>query len=776
MIYTSVPSSLPLSGFKIVEFSHRLSGPYCGMLLADLGADVVKIEPPAGDPMRRKGRGEGSYGAAYAALNRGKRTIRLDVKSDAGRAAMNDLLAGADAFISNFRPRSLLALNLDPVHLTERFPGLVACSLSAAGWDDVGRDIGFDDGAAQAASGLMYATGWPGDGPVLCPIPIAALASALYGAIAVTAGLSSGNGAAVDCAMIDCIAACLEFPLMHAATLGEAPARNGGRHPTGSPSQPFAAGQGVLSIMATSPGEFERLTKALGRSELAVDPRFSDNDSRLENRNALEAEIERLLASDSAANWFERLSEAGVACAPLQSIEEMLVHPLISARKIVRPLRFEDEACQIIALPGGRVQGGESDAVAPCEVMPVDLGWGSRRQPASHKAPSDVISRSPSTLLSEVRVVDLTRYLSGPFATAILADLGADVVKIEAPGGDPARRFRPRVDQQGGYFASINRGKRSLVLDLKAEKDLARLKELIRQADIVIENFRPGVMDRLGLSNAELYRLNPDLVAISISGYGEDGPLSKRAAYDMTIQAFSGLAHQTGYAESGPTRMGISLGDIGTGLFAALAATAGLARRSSSRDKVNRTEIPMIDSILALMEPLVVARSVGAAVEPRLGGHHHAGTPMGAFPAADGHVYFAAASDENFIRLSKALGAADWLADPRFSSRAMRSANQTALIEAIEARTRAFSAADLIAALERVGLTAAIVNSVTAAVDSELFRRRSIMVNSGPFRVVRSPITGIDDDPKTSIPGAPDLDDAAGKAIWRNRTNTQAHA
>ncbi len=743
------------------------------MLLAEMGADVVKIEPPAGDPMRRKGQGAGSYGAAYAALNRGKRVIRLDIKSEDGRAAMNDLLGSADAFISNFRPRSLLTLNLDPVHLTKRLPGLVACSLSAAGWDNVGRDVGFDDGAAQAASGLMYATGWPGDGPVLCPIPIAALASALYGAIAVAAGLNSGKGAAVDCAMIDCIAACLEFPLMHAATLGEAPVRNGGRHPTGSPSQPFATGQGDLSIMATSPGEFERLAKALDRMELAADLRFSDNESRLENRDDLEAEIERLLASDSAANWFERLSEVGVACAPLQSIEDMLAHPLISARNILRPLRFGSEVCQVVALPGGRAQRGDGDALAPRDVMLGDLGWGPRSQAPIHQSPGAAISRSPSTLLSEVKVVDLTRYLSGPFATAILADLGADVLKIEAPGGDPARRFRPKRGHQGGYFASINRGKRSLVLDLKTEKDLANLKELIRQADIVIENFRPGVMDRLGLSNAEMYRLNPGLVAISISGYGENGPLSKRAAYDMTIQAFSGLAHQTGYAESGPTRMGISLGDIGTGLFAALAATAALAGRANSRDKAVRTEIPMIDAILALMEPLVVARSVGATIEPRLGGHHHAGTPMGAFSAANGHVYFSATSDENFIRLSRALGAAHWATDPRFSSHAKRAANRAALIEAIDGHTRTFSAADLAASLERAGLIAAIVNSVTAAVDSDLFRRRSIMVDCGPFRIVRSPITGLDDHLETSTPDAPDLNDADDKAIWRNRTNTQ---
>lgn len=739
-------NTLPLSGFRVVELTQRFSGPFCGLLLAELGAEVVKVEPPSGDPMRRKLRRAGmEYGPAYAALNRGKRIVSLDLRSSSDHAALIELVAGADAFVTNVRPTALRRRGLDPEALR---PGLVYMSLSGAGRGAEVGDIALDDAAAQAETGFMFATGWPDDGPVVAPFPIGAASSALFGAIGILAAHVNGFGAAIDSAMVDTLSACMEFPLMHAATFGQPSERNGGRHPTAAPSQVYAAGSGRIAIMATSPGEFERLARALQRPELATDPRFIDNDARMAHREELTAVIEELLSTNDSTYWFARLAEAGVACAPVQSIAEAVSHPKFASRRTVRSLELASGPIDVIAYPGGRVRRGGADAGLP-ECVTVDsIGWDAR--PAKPGPPA-----APGTLLKGVKVVDLTRFLSGPFATAILADLGADVLKVEAPGGDPTRAFRPRIDDMSGYFGSVNRGKRSITLDLKSADGLDRLKREIATADILVDNFRPGVMARLGLSDAELEKINPSLVAVSISGFGQDSELARFAAYDMTVQAFSGLMRQNGYAASGPTRLGVSIGDIGTAMFAALAALAGLAGLRRNGIRSPRVDIAMVDSLLALMEQLVIANSVGKPVMEGLGGYHAAGSPMGAFPVVDGHVYLAAGSDRDFHALAALLGASDLTGDPRFATAEDRLINRDQLSEKISELIRSQTMDGLVARLREAGLIAAAVRRVEDAVASPFMRQRNLFQSCGPFQVVRLPLSEIGKTPGGASTTAP---------------------
>jgi CoA:oxalate CoA-transferase len=746
--------TLPLSGLRVVELTQRFSGPLCGLLLAELGADVVKVEPPSGDPMRRKLRRDGQepgqksgqeYGPAYAAINRGKRIVTLDLKTPAGHAALLDLVSGADAFVTNMRPAALLRRGLDPQSLR---PGLIYASLSGAGWDPEAGDIGLDDAAAQAETGFMFATGWPDDGPVVAPFPLAAASSALFGAIGILAAYAKGTGVAIDAAMVDTLSACMEFPLMHAATFGQPSERNGGRHPTAAPSQIYAAGSGGIAIMATSPGEFERLARALDRPELASDPRFIDNDARMAHRGELTTAIESILSTNDSAYWFAHLAEAGVACAPVQSIAEAISHPRFKGRRTVRSLELSSGPIDVIAYPGGRVRRGAADAGAPVNVETASIGWDARAAQAAPPA-------APGTLLEGVKVVDLTRFLSGPFATAILADLGADVLKVEAPGGDPTRAFRPKIDGKSGYFASVNRGKRAMALDLKSADGLEMVKREIATADILIDNFRPGVMARLGLSDAELQRINPSLVAVSISGFGQDGELAECAAYDMTVQAFSGLMRQNGYAASGPTRLGVSIGDIGTAMFAALAALAGLGGLRRNGIRAPRIDVAMVDSLLALMEQLVVANSVGRPVQEGLGGYHAAGSPMGAFPVGDGHVYLAAGSDRDFPVLAAVLGVPQLPEDPRFATAEDRLNNRDQLSEVIAQLIQSETMDGLVARLREAGVIAAAVRRVEDAVASPLMRRRNLFQPCGPFQIVRLPLSEIGKTPGGTPTTAP---------------------
>lgn len=726
--------TLPLSGFRVVEMTQRFSGPLCGLLLAELGADVVKVEPPSGDPMRLKLRRVGAeFGPAYAALNRGKRIVTLDLKTPPEHAALIDLIAGADAFVTNVGPASLRRRGLVPERLR---PDLIYTSLSGAGWDARAQDIRLDDAAAQAETGFMFATGWPGDGPVVAPFPIGAASSALFGAIGILAAHINGSGAAIDCAMVDTLSACMEFPLMYAATFGRPSERNGGRHPTAAPSQVYATGSGKIAIMATSPGEFERLARALDQPELANDPRFIDNDARMAHREELTAVIEELLSTNNSAYWFDHLAEVGVACAPVQSIAEAVSHPKFKSRQTVRSLELPSGPIDVIAYPGGRVRRGGVDAEPPEFVTTTAIQWDARPAKSGTRV-------APAALLAGVKVVDLTRFLSGPFATAILADLGADVLKVESPTGDPTRAFRPKIDGKSGYFASVNRGKRAIALDLKSAEGLERVKQEIATADILIDNFRPGVMARLGLSDAELKKVNPSLVAVSISGFGQDGELARCGAYDMTVQAFSGLMRQNGYAASGPTRLGVSIGDIGTAMFAALAAVAGLAGQRWNAIPSPRIDIAMVDALLALMEQLVIANSIGKPVKSGLGGYHAAGSPMGAFPVTDGHVYVAAGSDRDFRTLTALLGASQLMEDPRFATAEDRLHNRDQLSETVSGLIQSETMDGLVARLREAGLIAAAVRRVEDAVSSSLMRQRNLFQSCGPFQVVRLPASEI---------------------------------
>ncbi|WP_417682939.1 CoA transferase, partial [Roseibium sp.] len=437
--------------------------------------------------------------------------------------------------ITNLQPDTLLRLGLCPEAVREFNPGIIYVSLTSCGWDDRFRGVRMDDGAAQAASGLALSTGWPDSGPVLVPVPIGATVSALFGAIAVAAAWARGSATSVDCALLDSLAMCLEFPLMQAATFDKVPAKNGGRHPTSSPSQPFKTKDGFLAIMATSNAHVRTLLTALSLDELADDERFSSYAGRLQNRDELEAKIETELMRETTLSWFEKLSALGIACAPMQTLPEAVAHAKAHDYSTIRPLSLRGRPIDTVAMPGGRAARGLEETAAPIEVQ--DAGWcGPQALRPLQKA---------CTLLSGVRVLDLTRFLSGPFATFLLSELGAHVLKIEPPGGDPTRQFSPLLEGQSGYFTSINRGKRTLEIDLKTQAGRDWLLSELARTDILIENYRPGVMKRFGLTESVLKARNPKLVTVSISGYGSERTFADRAAFDMTMQAFTGIMTQT---------------------------------------------------------------------------------------------------------------------------------------------------------------------------------------------------------------------------------------
>ena len=282
-------------------------------------------------------------------------------------------------------------------------------------------------------------------------------------------------------------------------------------------------------------------------------------------------------------------------------------------------------------------------------------------------------------LLEGVRVLDLTRVLAGPYATMVLADLGAEVIKVELPGlGDESRGFGPFQNGESAYFTSVNRGKKSATIDLRQEhgQDLAR--RLAGQSDVLVENFRPGSMDRFGLGFEEIHVLHPNLVYASISGFGQTGPYAQRPAYDVLIQAMGGLASITGNPHDAPVRVGSSIADLSAALFGAVGILAALerARRTGEGQQV---DISMLDCQVALLENALARYAVSNEVPTPLGSRHPAITPFQFFAASDGYLVIAAGNDALWRKLCEALGMAELADDPRFASNAQRTDNHAEL-------------------------------------------------------------------------------------------------
>lgn len=363
--------------------------------------------------------------------------------------------------------------------------------------------------------------------------------------------------------------------------------------------------------------------------------------------------------------------------------------------------------------------------------------------------------------LAGVTIVDFSRILSGPYATMILADLGAVVIKVERPGrGDGARALSPLKDGKSGFFAAINRGKRSIALDLDAEADRAVLDRLLARADVLVENFRPGVMARHGLDWDALRPRLPRLIYASVSGYGQTGPDAKRPAYDAVVQARGGLMGLTGTPGT-PARAGSSVGDLAGGMFLAQGILAALYDREKT-GRGRRIDIGLLDALLALMEQAVPQTALGPAPQPAAT-RHPALAPCEAVVASDGPFVLAAGTDAQFERLCLALQL-PLAEDPRFADNAARLTHARLLKRLIEAATLEHPRSHWLARLTAAGVPCAPIQSMEQVMkDPQLLSRNMIVdvldrYGRASFKAAGNPIKMSEMEDRPARPAAPELD------------------
>ena len=350
--------------------------------------------------------------------------------------------------------------------------------------------------------------------------------------------------------------------------------------------------------------------------------------------------------------------------------------------------------------------------------------------------------------LSNVVVLDLTRVLSGPFCTQQLVDLGAKVIKVENPtGGDDTRRFGPPfINGVSTYFLSINRGKRSLAIDLKHEKGRKIVTELVSRSDVLIENFRPGTASRLGFDQAKLREVNPRLITCSISGYGAFGhnDFSSRAGYDAVIQAASGIMALTGEPEGEPTKVGVAVSDMVAGLYAAQGILAALFNREKSGQGVH-IDISMQDGMLSLLTYQAGMYFATGQHPPRMGNAHPSICPYETIEVQDGLLALAVGNDAQFVKLAELLGCPNIAQDPRFESNRCRVQNREALLEIIEPLFKGKSMNEWDTLLTKAKIPGGPVLSVPQALEHpQVQARASILTHqhptAGQIRTVGTPV------------------------------------
>src|SRR4051812_36963611 len=318
--------------------------------------------------------------------------------------------------------------------------------------------------------------------------------------------------------------------------------------------------------------------------------------------------------------------------------------------------------------------------------------------------------------LDEITILDFSRVLAGPLATMVLADLGATVIKVERPGtGDDTRAWGPPYDDAGDatYFQAVNRNKRSVALDLGDEQHLAHVRTLAADADVVVENFRPGVMDRLGLGYDELRAGRPELVYCSITGFGA-GAGAALPGYDLLVQALGGLMSITGDPDREPQKVGVALVDVITGLFAAVGILAAVRHRERTGEG-QRVDVDLLSCLLAALVNQGAGYTLAGAVPRRLGNAHPSIAPYELFATAEGDLVLAVGNDKQFIALCGVIGAEELAADDRFSRNAARVANRAQLRTLLEAALADRAARDWVPALSLAGVPAGQVNDLAAA-------------------------------------------------------------
>ena len=734
-------SSKPLDGIVVVDFTRIMAGPFCTQMMGDLGARVIRVEgideatidttrvtPPIVDGLSQ----------TFAALNRNKESLSLDLSTNESREIIRKLIARADVVIENFKPGTSRKFGLNWEIVKAVNPKVVLCSISGYGRASTMADVPAYDLVIQAASGAMQLTGELGRPPIKMGVPVADIETGVAASIAILASLrrrdATGLGSYVDMSMLDVSLSLLSYMGPMYLSLGIIPQRVASGHPTIYPYNAFETTDGYIIVAPFTQHFWRNFCRVLRRADLIEDKRYADFTARMANRDALHEILSGIMKTRGRHQWLAILEKGDVPCALVHSVGEALDLPHTRARGMVAHFSDGKSAIPVIGTPF-RFAYSDGSAFTPDYRHPPAVGeqtseilkWLSREVPTS--SPLQYPSDMQAPPLAGLKVLDLTRMAAGPFCTQLLADLGADVIKIESEGaGDATRGNIPKVEGYSTYFLSVNRGKRSIAIDLKSAEGRRVVLDLARDADVLVENFRAGVMDRLSLSFQDLKLVNPNIVYCSISGFGQTGPLKNKISFDLVTQSMAGYVDSTGEPGRPPSRLGLPIGDLAGSYAAAFAILAALRHRDRTGLGAH-IDLALHDVLVSQLVYLGQTYLATGLSPERIGSGHPNVVPYRVYETADGHMVVAAYNQALWQKLIAALGLKHLADDSRYATREARVANRELVDNTLEAALKASPTGDWLRILGEVGVPAAKVNSVGEALDSEVAKSRGIIID-----------------------------------------------
>jgi crotonobetainyl-CoA:carnitine CoA-transferase CaiB-like acyl-CoA transferase len=722
-----------LSGVRILDLSVGFAGPYCGKILADLGADVIKAEPPDGDPSRARGpfpRGEPhpERSGFFLYLNAGKRGIVLDLAQAGGRETLLDLAATVDVVLESCPPGELDRLDVGFEALRARNPGLVLVSVTPFGqWGPHSSWRG-SDLIASHGSGFAYV--FPShqvDSPDLPPLnpPVHAVellagevaaAAATHGLLAVQ---RTGRAVHLDVSVQEAVAA-ENYHRYNVVDRTGAVRRQFAATPQGGSVGLLPCRDGWVAISPREEDQWARWLQVLGTPAWGSDPRFADRGGRERHWVDLYPLLAAWSRERTKAEVFEAAQEHRIACLPLGTGPDLMDSAQLAARGFLQSV--DDPELGGLTLPGVPYQISGVDQRPPSRAP--RLGQHQRevmaelRESAPPRDGTPASDSQPLYPLRGVRVVDFSWVIGGPISTKYLAALGADVIKIES-------RSRPDLSHRNPSWEELNLGKRSLTLDMKHDEAREIARRLIAVSDVVVENFSTGVMERLGLGYPALRALNPRIILASLSSFGRTGPDRELRAYGTLIQCFTGWAGLSAHPGLSPR----TSGGIWTDPLAAILVTSvvlAAIRRQRAHGEGCAIDLSMVEAtIAALPEPILAWSMNGEVVRPR-GNRHPIFAPRGCYPADgdDTWVALSVQSDAEWATLCQLMAREDLLAETGLSTVAGRQTEHDRIDAEIAAWTRRRPAAETADLLQANGIAAApTLNPTEVPADPQLAAR-----------------------------------------------------
>jgi crotonobetainyl-CoA:carnitine CoA-transferase CaiB-like acyl-CoA transferase len=762
-----------LSAFRVLELSENVSGEYCGKLLSDFGAEVIKLEKPGdGSPTRRLGPfaerasdgASGERSGLFAYLNTNKSSVELDVSTAAGAATLGKLLTGVDVVIDDHPSGWLKSVGIDAATVEENYPHLVVCSITPYGQDAPEDRMYAEDLNVVHASGWGYHTPSAPDErkPPLKGAGrfFASYESGLEAAMCIVGALywreESQRGQFIDVSKQAVLASRVDYVLgqLVAGDMDATPART--VYDLWGPATIFPCRNGYVYLWLSERSHWAAMGQLLGNPQWmnSFPERWMELDCTPERVAKCRQEFGAFLKTQERDQVSAQAQKLGLPLVPVHSTRDLpdsaqyvyrgffaeVNHPVLGrAAYPTVPYKMSETPAHIDA-PAPRLGQHTEEKLAALTASDLGRTGGCTRQTRG----SLMSNRARGGPLQGVRVIELTRVWAGPFCGKLLAFLGAEVIKVESLGSlDPTRSYNRAKMNHAPGFTAVNPQKLSVQIDIKTKEGRALVLDLLSKADVLLENLRPGAIDRLGLGYDAVKAVKPDIVYVSMGMYGHDGPLSYQTGYAPSFVALGGVTFLVGYEGETPVGMNIRYGDAAFGTAAAFAAVVALMhrRRTGAGQFV---DVSAVETMSSMIGDAIMDFTLNGNVRLCDGNRHPEMAPHGVYPCRGGDwISIAVSSDQVWQQLADAMGQPAPGEHPNFKSLADRKTNETELDHLVSQWTAGQDARELAASLQKRGIAAAkSQNSIDLTSDQHLWARgfyREVTDGAGETRPIIGP-------------------------------------